>query len=135
LPPNVRLHLDVQAAPIGDGEEAWILPAPLTRRHSIGDPTEAMETMETPRGTFRIGLAHGSIREFGSDESSTRNRIATDRAGRARLDYLALGDWHGLVKIDDRPPHSARWECIRGRRCRGRGSENPWILIARQARG
>ncbi len=113
LPPNVRLHIEPKAAPVGDGEEAWILPAPLTRRHAIGDPTEAMEAMETPPGRLRIGVAHGSIREFGSDESSTRNRIATDRAARAKLDYLALGDWHGLMRIDEKTWYSGTPEVDR----------------------
>jgi hypothetical protein len=30
------------------------------------------------------------------------NPVALDRAERASLDYLALGDWHGLRKITDR---------------------------------
>ena len=30
------------------------------------------------------------------------NPIAADRAARARLDYLALGDWHGCRRMDER---------------------------------
>jgi DNA repair exonuclease SbcCD nuclease subunit len=100
LPGNIILHTTPQPRPILDGS-AWILPAILTNRHMHGDPTAAMDTMQTPEGALRIGLAHGSVRNFGSSERSTNNLLATDRAQIARLDYLALGDWHGSQKIDD----------------------------------
>jgi DNA repair exonuclease SbcCD nuclease subunit len=79
----------------------WLLPAPLTHRHNLDDPTASFDTMETPDAIFRIGLAHGSIRDFGS-QGETRNQIAADRARRSKLDYLALGDWHGVLKVDGR---------------------------------
>lgn len=113
LPGNVRIHVEPVPVPVGDGNEAWLLPAPLTRRHVLGDPTEAMDGMETPPGLLRIGLAHGSIRDFDSDGTGTRNRIATDRAATSRLDYLALGDWHGQIRIDDRTWYSGTPECDR----------------------
>ncbi|GBR00482.1 metallophosphatase [Acetobacter oeni] len=80
---------------------AWLLPAPLTHRHNLDDPTEAFDTTQTPGARLRIGLAHGSIRDFGS-RGETNNQIPPDRARRASLDYLALGDWHGVLKIDAR---------------------------------
>jgi DNA repair exonuclease SbcCD nuclease subunit len=113
LPGNVRIHVEPVPVPLGDGRDAWLLPAPLTRRHALGDPTEAMSAMETPPGLLRIGLAHGSIRDFDSDGAGTRNRIAADRATTARLDYLALGDWHGQVRIDDRTWYSGTAEVDR----------------------
>mgnify|MGYP003364984898 CR=1 FL=1 len=79
----------------------WVLPAPLEHRHNLDDPTDRFDVMETPGARFRIGLAHGSIRDFGS-QGETKNRIAPDRARRSRLDYLALGDWHGRLRIDGR---------------------------------
>lgn len=33
---------------------------------------------------------------------TTKNQIAPDRARRSNLDYLALGDWHGVLKVDGR---------------------------------
>ena len=60
------------------------------------------EPRRTPEGVIRIGLAHGSIRSFGTDESSTNNLIAIDRPQRAGLTYLALGDWHGAQGIGER---------------------------------
>ncbi len=70
----------------------WLLPAPLTHRHNPDDPTALFDTMETPGANLRIGLAHGSIRDF-SSRGEAQNQIAPDRAQRSGLDYLALGDW------------------------------------------
>jgi hypothetical protein len=79
----------------------WLLPAPLTHRHNLDDPTDLFDGMETPGAHLRIGLAHGSIRDFGT-QGETKNQIAPDRARRSTLDYLALGDWHGALKVDAR---------------------------------
>ncbi len=79
----------------------WVLPAPLTHRHNLEDPTAQFDGMETPGATLRIGLAHGSIHDFGS-QGETKNQIAPDRARRSNLDYLALGDWHGVLRVDAR---------------------------------
>lgn len=79
----------------------WLLPAPLVHRHNLEDPTAQFDSMETPGATLRIGLAHGSIRDFGS-QGETKNQIAPDRARRSNLDFLALGDWHGALKVDAR---------------------------------
>jgi hypothetical protein len=85
---------------------AWILPSILTQRHMSSDPTAAMNSMVTPAGALRIGLAHGSVYSFGSSEQSTNNLLAVDRAETARLDYFALGDWHGVRQINDRTWYS-----------------------------
>lgn len=79
----------------------WLLPAPLLHRHHLDDPTELFGTMETPGAKLRIGLAHGSIRDF-TARGETKNQIAPDRAKQSNLDYLALGDWHGALKVDPR---------------------------------
>ena len=105
LPGNIVIHTVPEPRSILDGA-AWILPSILTHRHMSSDPTEAMATMTTPPGALRIGLAHGSVRSFGSSEQSTNNLIALDRAESAKLDYLALGDWHGMQKIDGRTWYS-----------------------------
>lgn len=101
LPNNVCVHITPQPMPLAN-ERAWVLPAVLIQRHMASDPTAWMNAALTPPGAFRIGLAHGSVREFGSTPSSTNNLIAIDRAAQAKLDYLALGDWHGVNKIDER---------------------------------
>ncbi|WP_288414957.1 DNA repair exonuclease [uncultured Novosphingobium sp.] len=94
---NVTVLAQAEALALAD--DAWLLPAPLLHRHTLDDPTEAFGRMETPAGALRIGLAHGSIRGFGS-QGDTKNLIAPDRASVSRLDYLALGDWHGTLQVD-----------------------------------
>lgn len=101
LPDNVRVHLE--AAPVAlAGGQAQLLPAPLVRRRALADPTLWMDQAPTPADVLRIGLAHGSISAFGSDPGRQPNLIDPARAERAGLDYLALGDWHGLKRIGPR---------------------------------
>ncbi|NML15617.1 metallophosphoesterase family protein [Azohydromonas caseinilytica] len=105
IPPNVHLidRPGVQAFPdIG----LAVLGAPLTQRHTHSDLTEPFDTLETPPGLLRVGLAHGSVQGLLAEEVDSANPIAPDRARRARLDYLALGDWHGLKQIDERTWYS-----------------------------
>ena len=105
LPANIVIHTTPEPRAILSGA-AFVLPSILTNRHMSGDPTAAMDAMETPDGALRIGLAHGSIRIFGSTDHSTNNPLAADRAQTARLDYFALGDWHGAQRVDDRTWYS-----------------------------
>ncbi len=105
LPGNVVLHLSAEPAALGDGA-GFLLPAVLNRRHAVGDPTETMDGMATPEGAVRIGLAHGSLTSFGSEPGDTHNLIAFDRAERAGLAYLALGDWHGAQLMGQRAAYS-----------------------------
>ena len=101
LPDKVHLHLTPSPVAIAGGA-GWVVPGILTRRHAAADPTAAMDAAVTPEGAIRIGLAHGSVTSFGSDDASTHNRIAVDRPERAGLAYLALGDWHGAQGIGAR---------------------------------
>ena len=87
--------------PVEMNPGVWLLPAPLEHRHNLEDPTARFDAMETPGAMLRIGLAHGSIRDF-SSQGETKNQIAPDRARRSNLDYLALGDWHGALRVDPR---------------------------------
>ncbi len=105
LPDNVRLHLTPEPADLGDGT-AFVVPAVLTRRHAADDPTEPMDQAVTPEGAIRIGLAHGSLTNFGSDPGATHNLITFERAERAGLAYLALGDWHGAQLMGQRAAYS-----------------------------
>ena len=79
-----------------------LLPAPLTQRHTYGDLTDWFATAPSEEGLPRIGLAHGCVQGILSEDIDSANPIATGRAAQARLDYLALGDWHGTRQIDDR---------------------------------
>jgi hypothetical protein len=81
---------------------ASILPAPLRRRREAADQTDWYDQAETPEGSCRIGLAHGSVAGRLPEKADASNEIRDDRAGRARLCYLALGDWHGALRIAPR---------------------------------
>jgi DNA repair exonuclease SbcCD nuclease subunit len=96
-PANVTACLEPR--PIALGEQAWLLPAPLQLKRALEDPTAWFASAATPPGALRVGLAHGSIREFGSRVAQS-NLIPPDRASRSGLDYLALGDWHGRLRVD-----------------------------------
>jgi DNA repair exonuclease SbcCD nuclease subunit len=79
-----------------------VLPAPLARRHEAADVTAAMDSMATAEGLVRIGLAHGGVADRLPGPSESPSAIAPDRAERAGLAYLALGDWHGTLEIAPR---------------------------------
>lgn len=125
-PPNVRVVDAPEPSEIEEG--AWLLPAPLEHRKTVSDPTATMVDMATPAGALRIGMAHGSITEFGATGESS-NLIPPDRARSAGLDYLALGDWHGHLVVGDRTAYSGTPEVDRF------GREEPGSCIAVEARG
>ena len=100
IPDNIHIHTSPEPV-IFEEESLALLPAPLEHRQTLDDPTSYMDNLELPDGLMRIGMAHGSVRGFGSDGSKVPNYIAPDRPARAALSYLALGDWHGQRKIND----------------------------------
>ncbi|WP_276808285.1 exonuclease SbcCD subunit D [Castellaniella defragrans] len=105
VPPHAHLLLEpgVRAFP----EHGFaVLAAPLTQRQTHGDLTAWFDTAETAEGLARIGLAHGSVQGILAEDIDSPNPIAADRARRARLDYLALGDWHGFKQVDERTVYS-----------------------------
>ena len=98
-PENVVLA--VEARPIQLDVGVVLLPAPCTTRRPGRDLTEWMDGEPTSDGVLRIGLAHGAVQSF-SEEANAADVIAPDRARRAGLAYLGLGDWHGPVEVDAR---------------------------------
>lgn len=101
--PNVHLHTRCEPALIA--ANAVLLPAPLQSKATSSDPTLWMDDAPSAPGVLRIGLAHGSIRGFGSlGEAAVP--ISPERAVRAGLAYLALGDWHGMKQIGPRVYYS-----------------------------
>jgi len=119
-PDTVHLIDKPEAIEIEPG--VTLLPAPASRRFTGYDLTEWMPDYLTPKGHLRIGLAHGSVVTFGGEEDNAET-IPVDRSLSARLDYLALGDWHGCLQIGertwysgtpeyDRFTHSGRGECL-----------------------
>lgn len=125
-PGNVRIVDTPEAVEMEEGG-AWLLPAPLEHRKTAADPSASMVDMATPPGALRIGLAHGSITEFGATGESA-NLIPPDRATSAGLDYLALGDWHGYLPVGDRTAYSGTPEIDRF------GRDEPGACIAVEAR-
>ena len=96
LPANVLPHLT--PVPVALGSEAVLLPAPMRRKSEVSDLTSWMDGADSAPGLIRLGLAHGSITGFEAG-GEANNPIAPDRAKRAGLDYLALGDWHRTLQV------------------------------------
>lgn len=88
------------------GPRLALLCAPLTQRHTHDDLTAWFDAAPTPPGWSRVGLAHGAVQGLLAEDIDSPNPIAADRAERAALDYLALGDWHGTRRIDARTWYS-----------------------------
>src|SRR3990167_9185905 len=103
LPPNVRIHSNPGAVQIADDDNTpvFLLPSPLRHISSPDDLSSYMDKEETPESAIRIGRAHGSIQGFGS-EGEASNYVAPTRAEDAGLAYLAMGDWHRQIRINDR---------------------------------
>ncbi|MFC4669637.1 exonuclease SbcCD subunit D [Seohaeicola nanhaiensis] len=116
-PPNVRALTD--AAPVDLAPGATLLPVPVLWRSAGEDATQTMPQMPSPEGALRIGLAHGGVTDF----TESGANIPPDRDRSARLDYLALGDWHGRMAVgarvhypgspeQDRFRHNRRGVCL-----------------------
>lgn len=99
-PDNVKTLLGSTPHDIGD--MATLLPCPIAFRSGASDPSEPLVNMVSDEGRLRIGLAHGGVTDF----TESGDAIAPDRDQSARLDYLALGDWHGRMAISDRVQYS-----------------------------
>lgn len=96
-----RVHITTVAGVLEFPELGFsVLAAPLTQRQTQNDLTDWFDNAETTPGLIRIGLAHGSVQGILAEDIDSPNPIALNRATRARLDYLALGDWHGTKQID-----------------------------------
>jgi DNA repair exonuclease SbcCD nuclease subunit len=114
VPKNLLLATSSESIVLADGRMV-VIPAPLRRKQEVVDLTEWFDAAETPATAVRIGLAHGSVANRLPEEAEAKNPIADDRADRARLDYLALGDWHGTREIAPRTwyagtPEPDRWK-------------------------
>ena len=111
---NLQVLLERQPVEL---EEAVVLPCPLLRRSDSTDPTTWMRQLnwETlPAAKPRILLAHGSVHGFAAADldadddnpSSANNRLQLDGGLLEQVDYVALGDWHGLKQVNPRTWYS-----------------------------
>ena len=98
--PN-NIHLLLDETPLEVEQGVFLLPAPCRAKDPGRDLTQWMDSAETPDGATRIGVAHGGIREFGVERPHSAI-IDPNRVNHAGLDYLALGDWHGAIRINER---------------------------------
>jgi len=89
-------------------EDCVLLPCPLLSRTDLTDPSLWIQQVDFSRPEFqgkpRVVLAHGTVQGFSSssDEdggvSVTSNHIRHENLPQADIDYVALGDWHGMRK-------------------------------------
>ena len=98
-PPNVTPILSDR--PIELDDDVVLLPAPVTGRHVR---STRMTRLETDPRRIRIGLAHGTVHGF--DEDGTATPIPPELHRTAGLDYLALGGWHGRMRVSSRCHYS-----------------------------
>ncbi|MDE1182515.1 DNA repair exonuclease [Paraburkholderia sp.] len=109
IPANVRVVLTPGVIALDEARCAFLC-APLTQRITYDDTTSFFDALPTPTGYFRVGLAHGSVTGILQEGIDSTNPIDPNRAASARLDYLALGDWHGRFQVDDRIWYSGTHE-------------------------
>ena len=103
VPGNIRLLTEAGPVMLADGVS--LLPAPWTSKAPGRDLTADFSAYDTGPDALRLGLAHGGTSAF-FDQSPQSAAIDADRAEQAGLDYLALGDWHGLHQINRRTWYS-----------------------------
>jgi len=114
-----NVHVVAAAQPVLLSDAAMLLPCPVEWRSSGRDLTEDLVAMASAEGALRIGLAHGGVVDFTEGSGS----VPPDRDRSARLDYLALGDWHGRLEVaprvqysgspeQDRFKHGSRGVCL-----------------------
>jgi len=101
-----QFHLLTENAPVTMADvSVTLLPCPLIQRHTVADPTRwlADDKASTDADQIRVAIAHGSVVDFESEDGGTTpNLIDLSIVGEAKLDYLALGDWHGTRQVSDR---------------------------------
>jgi DNA repair exonuclease SbcCD nuclease subunit len=140
LAPNLRVLLTPEPVIL---ENVVIFPAPLLRRHETGDPTAwiraALEDSALPPDLPRIVLAHGTIQGFGSSQedddggSTVVNWIDLSRLPLEKLDYIALGDWHGTKEVGPKAWYSGTPEIDRFPK--GEGNDPGNLLKVTVSRG
>jgi DNA repair exonuclease SbcCD nuclease subunit len=90
---------------------ARFFPCPLARRHERDDPTRWLPAREAGEG-IRVAVAHGGLLDFG-ESGEAPNRIDAPRVLAKGFDYLALGDWHGLLRFGPRVAYAGTPEPTR----------------------
>src|SRR5690606_21852288 len=108
---RARRTRPIPSPPIAPRGRGWII-----WRWATG--TVAWRPMRVPGMPARPppgGRPHGAVRGRLRGEPVAAKPPAADRAARARLDYLALGDWHGCLEVDARTWYAGTPEADRFR--------------------
>lgn len=131
LAPNLRVLLKPEPIEL---ETAVLLPCPLLRRHESADPTTWLRALEMERfgEKPRIVIAHGSVQGFAEEEGAI-NRLELARLPDGGIDFIALGDWHGMKQIAPRAWYAGTPELDRF--AKGAGHEPGSVLLVTAARG
>jgi DNA repair exonuclease SbcCD nuclease subunit len=111
---NVHVALTAEPLYLLDGR-LCVLPAPLHMAQAFEVNCGGWADVDSGEGAYRIGLAHGALLGALPDHFASHNRIPADIVERARLDYLALGDWHGFKQLAERVCYSGTPETDRFR--------------------
>lgn len=110
-----NLHILMEASPM-ELDDVILFPCPLLRKHENRDLTawlrdeSILDSLVSDKP--RVVLAHGSVENFGSFVDEEENFVATantldlNRLCLEHFDYLALGDWHGYKKINEKSWYS-----------------------------
>ena len=113
-PKNVKVLWQRKPLDVG---AATLFPCPLLERDNH-DPTAWLSASVGPADRVRVGVAHGGVREIlqrlhPDEEAEFHNDLPIGLSDRAGLDYLALGDWHGRLQVNDRTWYSGTPEPTR----------------------
>lgn len=93
--PHVRICLDETPVVLPG---LHLHPCPLRRRHEREDPTRGLPARADGE-PVRVAIAHGGAIDFSDGDTEVPNLIDVDRVRARGFDYLALGDWHGTLKL------------------------------------
>ena len=112
--PNLQVLLERKVVEL---DSLLVLPCPLLRRSDSGDPCNWLNQVDwdgLPADKPRLVIAHGSVHGFGAEDldapASANNRLRLDGAWLDAVDYIALGDWHGLKQVSAKAWYSGTLE-------------------------
>ena len=110
LPSGCQFVEKREAISIAGGK---VFPCPLQQRHEFNDPTEWLPE-KAGSDEIWVAVAHGGVIDFNEgDDGETPNLIDAQRVVGKGFDYVALGDWHGQLKISDCIWYSGAHEATR----------------------
>ena len=108
--PNLQLLLERSVLEL---DEVVVLPCPLLRRTDSSDPCDWLNQIDWSQlnqNKPRLVLAHGSVQGFGAADldadddnpASGNNRLRLEERWLQEVDYVALGDWHGMKRVSSK---------------------------------